>query len=129
VQAFGPPADRDYLLTLWRETDMNRIALLLLAASFPLGLVGCNGSDSEVPSGTYSGTIKKVNADEKEIYVEADVDGQTRELELYFTDATKLVGPAGVDAAFDVLTEGMSVEVKVENKDGRLVPVEVRPKM
>jgi hypothetical protein len=108
---------------------MKHIALLLLAASLGLGLVGCNGSDEDIPSGTYSGTIKKVNADEKEIYVEADVDGEKRELELYFTDATKLVGPAGMDAAFDVLKEGMSVEVKVENKDGRLVPLEVRPKI
>lgn len=108
---------------------MKRIALFLLAASLGLVVIGCNGQDEEVPSGTYSGTIKKVNADEKEIYVEADVDGQKRELELYFTDSTKLLGPAGMDAAFDVLQEGMSVEVKVENKDGRLVPVEVRPQM
>jgi hypothetical protein len=82
--------------------------------------VGCGGG-SDVPSGTYEGTIKEVNADEKEIYVETSDHGT---LELYFTDDTDLSqGGSAVD--FTKLAEGLKVRVTVENSGGELIPKKV----
>ena len=93
-------------------------AAIMLAGGL---LVGCSDS-SEVPSGTYEGTIVKVVPDAKEIYVETN-DG--KELELYFTDETELTSGMG-GAEFSLLKEGMTVEVEVENVDGHLKPVSVK---
>lgn len=105
--------------------NMKWVLLLLVAAAIG---VGCSDSDSDLPSGTYEGTIKKVNADEKEIYVEVEHEGQKKEAELYFTDDTELGGAAAA-AGFEMLKEGMKVEITVERKDDRLVPIKVVPKM
>ncbi|RDV37369.1 hypothetical protein DV096_15040 [Bradymonadaceae bacterium TMQ3] len=90
-------------------------------------LIGCekpSGSDAEehavVESGTYEGTIKKVNADEKEIYV--DANGQ--ELELYFIDETTLT-KGGQPAEFGVLEQGQKVEVEIKKVGKRLDPISV----
>lgn len=101
--------------------NLLRIAMfasMLLALAIT---VGC-GKGSDVPSGTYEGTIAKVNADEKEIYVETSDQGT---LELYFKDDTKLTqGPIEVD--FGKLAEGAKVSVTVENVEGELVPKAVK---
>jgi hypothetical protein len=100
-----------------------------LKATLPILLVvalltGCNGEDSDLPSGTYEGEIKKVNADEKEIYVEVQHNGQAKVAELYFQEETELVGPLG-DAAFDLLKEGMTVEITVQRDGDKLIPKKV----
>jgi len=94
---------------------------MLLVASFLL--MGCEKKTEEVvvDSGTYSGTIKKVNADEKEIYV----DSEGRELELYFTETTALT-QAGAPAEFSVLKQGQKVEVEVKKVGQRLDPISVK---
>lgn len=91
----------------------------LLLCSLLLPLAG--GCEDDVPSGTYNGTVKRVVADEREIYVDAD-DG--RELELYFTDQTQLTR-AGQAAEFSILANGQKVRVEVVNEDGDLRPVRV----
>lgn len=91
--------------------------LLLCSLLLPLA-AGC---EDDVPSGTYSGTIERVVADEREIYVNTD-DG--RELELYFTDQTQLTR-AGQPAEFPVLANGQKVRIEVVNEDGDLRPVRV----
>lgn len=79
--------------------------------------VSC-GKGSNVPSGTYEGTLAEVNADEREIYVETADQGT---LELYFKEDTTLrQGPVEID--FSKLAEGAKVRVTVENVDGELVP-------
>lgn len=94
--------------------------LVLFASTF---VVGCRKSD--VPSGTYTGTLEEVNPDEREIYVKTD-DG--RVLELYFTDDTVLEA-GGVSVGFEALEEAKSanakVTVEVENADGELIPNKV----
>lgn len=73
-----------------------------------------------VESGTYEGTIKEVNAEEREIYV--DVEG--KELELYFIDETTLTrGEEEVE--FSALEEGQSVKVEVRKVGQRLDPLSV----
>lgn len=90
------------------------------------GMVGCDkvGAGSEehavVESGTYEGTIKKVNADEREIYVDSD----GKELELYFIESTKLT-KAGAPAEFSALAQGQKVKVEINKVGKRLDPVTV----
>jgi hypothetical protein len=82
--------------------------------------VGCGGG-SDVPSGTYEGTIKEVNAEETEIYVDTSEHGI---LELYFKDETTLTqGGSAID--FAKLAEGARVRVTVENVEGELIPKKV----
>jgi hypothetical protein len=76
---------------------------------------------SVVESGTYQVTAKKVDPEEKEIYVTMD-DGKV--LELYFSDATKLT-QGGKDVAFDALKNGQKLEVQVEKDGAKLKPVAV----
>lgn len=92
----------------------------LLAGAF--AMTGCD-KEATVESGTYEGTIAKVNPDEDEIYV--DADGQ--ELELYFTEETELTR-GGEEAEFDALEKGQTVEVEVEKTGQRLDPVSVEIK-
>lgn len=99
---------------------MRVLSMLLLCLCVTLALVGCK-KDEPVQSGTYTGTIDKVNADEKEIYVTTEDDVT---LELYFTDDTKLTKD-GQPAEFGVLEEQKTVTVVVETKDGKVVPVAV----
>ena len=76
---------------------------------------------SVVESGTYQVTAKRVDAEEKEIYV-TTADGKT--LELYFSDATKLT-QGGKDVAFDALKNGQKLEVQVEKDGNKLKPLAV----
>ena len=76
---------------------------------------------SVVESGTYQVTAKRVDAEEKEIYVTTE-DGKT--LELYFSDATKLT-QGGKDVAFDALKNGQKLEVQLEKDGNKLKPLAV----
>lgn len=76
---------------------------------------------SVVESGTYQVTTKKVDKEEKEIYVTMK-DGKV--LELYFSDATRLT-QGGKGVAFDALEKGQKLEVQVEKDGNRLKPIAV----
>ncbi len=100
---------------------MRKTLIVMMALALGGGLlVGC--SESDVPSGTYTGTLQEVKPDEKEIYVKTD-EGQV--LELYFKDDTVLqrgqteVPFSALQAAKDA---GVKVTVVVENADGELIP-------
>ncbi|MGM0556776.1 MAG: hypothetical protein ACQEVA_10400 [Myxococcota bacterium] len=106
-----------------------RFAVLLLALSFgAVAFVGCEkdgggeeGEHAVVESGTYTGTIAEVNADEKEIYVNAD----GKELELYFIDETELTRD-GETVEFSTLEKGQKVEVEIKKVGKRLDPLTVK---
>ena len=91
------------------------VCLLFLVVS------ACGNSDNAIESGTYTGTVDKVEAEETEIYVEAD-NGER--LELYFTDTTKLT-QNGKTVPFDTLQKGMKVQVEVEQTGSMLKPIAV----
>ena len=104
--------------------------LLVLAVSVALVSVSFAEDDdsskeirnvSVVESGTYQVTAKRVDPEEKEIYVTME-DG--RILELYFSDATKLT-QGGKEVAFDALKNGQKLEVQVENDGAKLKPLAV----
>jgi hypothetical protein len=76
---------------------------------------------SVVDSGTYQVTAKKVDADEKEIYV-TTADGKT--LELYFSKTTKLT-QGGKEVAFEALKNGQNLEIQVEKAGNKLKPLAV----
>ncbi|MFM8720558.1 MAG: hypothetical protein ACKOKC_00925 [Chthoniobacterales bacterium] len=76
---------------------------------------------SVVESGTYQVVAKKVDAEEKEIYVTME-DGKI--LELYFSDATKLT-QGGKDAEFGALKNGQKLEVQIEKDGNKLKPLAV----
>ncbi len=86
-----------------------------------MGMFACGQETDVVESGTYQGTIDKVNADESEIYVNTADD---KRLELYFTETTTLT-QAGLPATFEALKEGQQVEVTVEKMGNRLDPISV----
>jgi cold shock protein len=95
------------------------IALLLLCVvSF---LYACEQGTDVVESGTYQGTVDKVEAEKTEIYVKTE-DG--KRLELYFNENTSLTRN-GETVAFDQLEEGTKVEVEVEKVGQRLDPIAV----
>lgn len=98
------------------------IPVYIMAALFSLGMMACGGGTDVVDSGTYSGKIKKVEAEKTEIYVTLD-DGKT--LELYFTDETSLT-QNGQDVDFSTLKKDQKVEVTVEKVGKRLDPVSVK---
>ncbi len=97
--------------------------LKLIAAFAVLALVftSCGEKTDVVESGTYQGTIKEVEPEKTEIYVET-ADGKT--LELYFTDTTTLTRD-GSTVEFSELEEGQNVEVQVEKTGKRLDPISV----
>lgn len=105
------------------------MTILLALCVGALAMTGCDeqgageaeGEHATVESGTHEGTIKKVNPDESEIYV--DSDGQ--ELELYFTEETELTRD-GEAVEFPELEEGQSVEVEIEKVGQRLDPLSVK---
>lgn len=82
----------------------------------------CGDSTDVVESGTYQGSIKKVEAEKTEIYVTTDDD---KTLELYFTDSTSLTRN-GSEVDFSELKKGQKVEVEVEKVGQRLDPVSVK---
>ena len=96
------------------------IALLLLIM-VPF-LYSCEQGTDVVESGTYQGTIDKVEADKSEIYVKT---ADNKRLELYFTESTTLT-KNGDTVPFDQLQEGGKVEVEVEKVGQRLDPIAVR---
>ncbi|WP_291859166.1 hypothetical protein [Marinilabilia sp.] len=85
-------------------------------------LSACGGKTNVVDSGTYEGTIKEVEAEKTEIYVETS-DEKT--LELYFTEETKLT-QNGTEVPFSTLEEGQKVEVTVEKVGKRLDPKSIK---
>lgn len=85
-------------------------------------LIACGEKTDVVESGTYEGTVKKVEAEKTEIYVETE-DGKT--LELYFTDTTTLT-KNGENVEFSTLQENQKVEVEVEKVGNRLDPISVK---
>lgn len=83
---------------------------------------GENKDTDIVESGTYTGVAEEVDPGEKEIYVRTDDD---KLLELYFTDSTELMRDSQkVD--FDQLKENGKVQVTVEKKGNKLVPISVK---
>lgn len=76
---------------------------------------------SVVESGTYRVAAKRVDPEEKEIYVVTQ-DGKV--LELYFSDATKLTRK-GKKVAFTALKNGQKLEVRVEKAGSKLKPLAV----
>jgi hypothetical protein len=102
--------------------------LALLVSALTLGsAIASDDSSKEirntsvVDSGTYQVTAKKVDADEKEIYV-TTADGKT--LELYFSETTKLT-QGGKEVAFDALKNGQKLEIQVEKAGNKLKPLAV----
>ncbi|MBL6448794.1 hypothetical protein JMN32_20955 [Fulvivirga sp. 29W222] len=93
-----------------------------LATLFVITMVACGGSTDVVESGIYQGTIDEVEADKTEIYVKTT---DNKKLELYFTDQTELT-KNGETINFDILKEGMKVEVEVEKVGQRLDPIAVK---
>jgi len=92
-----------------------------LIVIFTLTAISCGESTDVVDSGTYTGTITEVNAEETEIYVNLE-SGQT--IELYFTDTTTLT-ENGEEVPFSTIEVDDRVEVTVEKVGQRLDPVSV----
>lgn len=99
-----------------------KLKLVAFFAVIALGFSSCGESTSTVESGTYQGTIKKVNPEKTEIYVTIEED---KTLELYFTDKTSLTRN-GETVMFSELAEGQNVEVEIEKVGKRLDPVSVK---
>lgn len=107
---------------------MNKLVLLAVAAAL-VSVVSASEDDSSkeirntsvVESGTYQVVAKRVDPEEKEIYVTME-DGKI--LELYFSDATKLT-QGGKDVEFAALKNGQKLEVKVEKDGNKLKPLAV----
>lgn len=104
---------------------MYLIAMMQYSKALIIGvlfaLVGCGGGGSDAPSvdsGSYTGTISDVNAEEQEIYVEVPDAGT---LELYFTDSTEVVKNF-MSMPFDSLKTDQEVRVEVEKVGKRLDP-------
>ena len=108
------------------KTNITLIAVLAVCALAPFALASDDSSEeirntAAVESGTYQVTARKVDPEEKEIYV-TTADGKT--LELYFSDATKLTRD-GQAVAFDSLKNGQKLEVQVEKDGNKLKPLSV----
>jgi len=108
------------------KTNITLIAVLAVCALAPFALAAEDSSEeirntTAVESGTYQVTARKVDPEEKEIYV-TTADGKT--LELYFSDATKLTR-GGQAVAFDSLKNGQKLEVQVEKVGAKLNPLSV----
>ena len=86
-----------------------------------LMISACGEDTSVVESGTYTGTIQEINAEETEIYVNLEQGGV---IELYFTDETTLTR-GGEDVPFSSIQVDDRVEVTVEKTGQRLDPVSV----
>ena len=88
-----------------------------------LNSCGENKNTDVVESGTYQGIAEEVEPGEKEIYVRTADD---KLVELYFTDDTKLMTNDGQTTTFDALKENGKVEITVEKKGNKNVPVSVK---
>jgi hypothetical protein len=98
--------------------NLKALAFALIA----LVVLSCNDSTDVVESGTYEGTIKKVEAQKNEIYVQTEDD---KTLELYFTDKTQLT-KSGENIEFSMLKKGLKVQVEVEKVGKRLDPISIK---
>ncbi|MBD3617675.1 MAG: hypothetical protein HUJ22_14045 [Gracilimonas sp.] len=101
---------------------MKKYNLILLLVALTLTLSACGEGTDVVESGTYTGTIAELNAEETEIYVETE---NNKRLELYFTDSTTLTRN-GETVPFSTLEQGDRVEVTVEKVGQRLEPKSVK---
>lgn len=99
------------------------ILTMVLGGVFLLSSCGENKNTDVVDSGTYQGVAEEVDAGEKEIYVRTTDD---KLIELYFTDQTQVMTNDGQTATFDALTENDKVEVTVEKKGNKNVPISVK---
>lgn len=99
-----------------------KLKLTSFFAVIALVFTACGESTSVVESGTYQGTVKKVNVEKTEIYVTTSDD---KTLELYFTEETSLTRN-GETIGFSELLEGQKVQVEVEKIGKRLNPLSVR---
>jgi hypothetical protein len=95
---------------------------MALFACAVLVFTGCGRQEVLVDSGTYEGTVLKVNPDEVEVYVALD---EKRVLELYFSESTT-VSSANETASFDALQKGQRVRVEVTRTGDEMVPVSVQ---
>ncbi|WP_316817196.1 hypothetical protein [Pedobacter nyackensis] len=95
--------------------------IVALSGIVTLQSCGENEKTDVVESGTYQGVAQKVEADEKEIYVKT---ADNKLLELYFTDSTKLTKDGAI-VPFEEIKKDGNVEVQVEKKGNKLVPVAV----
>ncbi len=107
------------------------LAALALVSTLPLNAADKTPKTSEgaeiaktdlVESGTYKGTAHKVDPGEKEIYVKT-ADGKM--IELYLKPHTQIM-KGEKKVAFDALSEGQKLEVKVEKKGQKLDPLTVK---
>ncbi|HKK58631.1 MAG TPA: hypothetical protein VJ937_04085 [Salinivirga sp.] len=103
---------------------MKNTLLITLLTAFFIAFTSCGHQTDAVDSGTYDGTVKEVEAEKSEIYVETK-DGKT--LELYFIEETRLTKNGQV-VEFSALKEGQKVTVKVEKVGKRLDPLKVQIK-
>jgi|SRR5690606_21976045 len=94
--------------------------VLLVALALFL-IVGCSKQTDVVDSGTYTGTVDKVEPEKTEIYVQTADD---KRLELYFNENTELTQNGSV-VPFEALEKGQKVEVTVEKVGQRLEPIAV----
>jgi len=94
---------------------------MFVIALAALVCAGCGRREVIVDSGTYEGSILKINPDETEIYVSLD---EKRVLELYFSETTT-VSRGDETTTFDTLEKGQSVRVEVKRTDDRMVPLSV----
>lgn len=101
---------------------MKKHTLILLFAAIVFAITACGESTDVVDSGTYTGTIEELNAEETEIYVETE---NNQRLELYFTETTTLT-QNGETIPFSELEAGDRVEVTVEKVGQRLDPRSVK---
>jgi uncharacterized lipoprotein YehR (DUF1307 family) len=97
------------------------VITVVFAVIFAFGISSCGGNTDVVDSGTYSGTIKKVEPEKTEIYVTLE-DGKT--IELYFIEETTLT-KNGEKVDFSALAKGQEVEVEVKKVGKRLDPISV----
>ena len=84
-------------------------------------LTSCGSKTDIVDSGTYAGTIKKVEPEKREIYVTLEDE---KLIELYFIDETILT-KNGQPVDFSELTAGQKVSVTVKRTGNRLDPTAV----
>lgn len=104
---------------------MNKLILgLLVGCVFFLSSCGGeNKNTTVVDSGTYTGVLQEVDAAEQEIYVKTAND---KLIELYFTEQTKVLTNNGETSTFNELKENGKVEITVEKKGNKNVPISVK---
>jgi major membrane immunogen (membrane-anchored lipoprotein) len=109
---------------LKKVKKMKKLILgLVLGCAFLLTSCGENKNTDVLDSGTYQGVAEKVEPDEREIYVRTSDD---KLVELYFTVETTVMTSDGQTSSFSALEENAKVEITVEKKGNKNVPVSVK---